>query len=342
MSTESMTAAVLTRTGAPLELQRLARPRPAEGWVLVELRAAGVCHTDLHLCDAVPERPPMPLVLGHEMAGVVAESRDGEWRTGERVGIYYYDGCGACAWCARGEENLCPVPRAKWGFDTDGGYAQFVAVPGRCLVRVPDGFSLSQAAAVGCAGTTAVHAVGGVAGVRPGETVAVIGVGGVGSACLQVAKVYGARTIALDPRPEARELALHLGADAVFDGADGGARRLRGGSSGEEGCAVVIDTVGGEATVDTAVALAIRGGRVVLIGYTGAPSSVNLVSVITREIMLLGSVGATRADAQAAMDLAARGLLRPTIAREFELHRANEALDLLRSSSVTGRLVLVP
>lgn len=341
-SPESMLAAVLVRRGEPLSVGPVPKPVPGPGQALVRVRAAGVCHTDLHLRDGVPDSPPMPLVLGHEIAGeVAAVGSDVDIPIGERVLVYYYDGCGACDWCRRGLENLCRTPAAKWGFDTDGGFAEYFLASARCLVPLPADLSFAGAAVLGCAGTTAMHVVGAVGKVAAGEDVVVIGAGGVGLAAVQVAIAHGASVIAVEPHPASRDRALEYGARLAVDPTAEDVVAAVRTATGGHGCDVVVDTVGNHDTPGQAVLMAQPQGRVVLVGYTDRPASVAVVSVVTRETRVLGSVGATLADAREAMALAANGSLRGCVADEYPLTGVNDALARLAGGGVVGRLVLV-
>ncbi|GGM87009.1 alcohol dehydrogenase catalytic domain-containing protein [Dactylosporangium sucinum] len=339
----SMGVAVLAALDTALQIQARPVPAPAAGQALIRVRAAGVCHTDLHLVAGVPAGPPLPLVLGHEIAGEVVEAGDGvEFAAGDRVLVYYYDGCGRCRWCAGGLENLCRQPKAKWGFDTDGGFAQYLAVPARCLVEVPAAVTLDDAAVLGCSGTTGVHVIDTVAQVAAGETVTVIGVGGVGLAAVQVALARGARVVAVDPHDGSRAAARQLGAGHCVDpAAEDAVAAVRAATSGG-GCDVVVDTVGNEYTPAQAVGMVRPQGRVVLVGYTGRPAGLDVAAVVTREARILGSVGATAADAREALRLAAAGRLRVPVADRYPLAEVNDALDRLQSGKVIGRLVLRP
>ncbi|MGP4110779.1 alcohol dehydrogenase catalytic domain-containing protein [Streptomyces sp. 4N509B] len=329
-----MRAAVLPAPRKPLRIETRPVPRPGPGELLVRVRAAGVCHTDLHLIEGVPADPPLPLVLGHEIAGEVVG-------TGERVLVYYYDGCGGCRWCRTGLENLCRTQRAKWGFDADGGFAEYVAVPARCAVPLPASLGFAEAAVLGCSGTTAVHVVRAVADLRAGERVTVVGVGGVGLACVQVAVAAGSEVTVVDPRKDSREAALRLGAVAAVDPGEVDPTDAVLAATGGHGCDAVVDTVGNAASPGQAVAMLRPRGRVVLVGYTEAPASVDVAALVTREARVLGSVGATLAEAHEAVEMAAAGTLRAVIASEFPLAQVNEALAALRAG-VTGRLVLLP
>ncbi|WP_327415184.1 alcohol dehydrogenase catalytic domain-containing protein [Streptomyces sp. NBC_01233] len=311
--------------------------------MLVRVRAAGLCHTDLHLADGSAVTPPLPIVLGHEIAGEVAEAGDGAgFAPGDRVLAYYYEGCGRCTWCRDGSENLCPDPAAKVGFDSDGGLCEYHLADARSLVPIADTVSFAEAAVLGCSGTTAVRVVRSVARTAPDETVVVIGAGGVGLAVVQEAVTEGARVIAVDPHAPSREQARRYGAHGVIDPLQGDPVAAVHAATAGEGCHVVVDTVGNTHTPGQAVRMTGTRGRVVLVGCTGERSALDVLDVVVRETEIRGSVGATLADAHTVMEMAAAGLLRGHVEAEYPLERVNEALTRLAAGNVTGRLVITP
>lgn len=343
MDSRVMSAAVLNALGKPLEIELRPRPVPGPGQVLVRVRAAGLCHTDLHLADGSAVTPPLPIVLGHEIAGEVAEVGEGAgFAPGDRVLAYYYEGCGYCAWCADGSENLCPDPAAKVGFDSDGGLCEYYLAGARSLVPIADTVSFAEAAVLGCSGTTAVRVVRSVARTAPDETVVVIGAGGVGLAVVQVAVADGARVIAVDPHASSREQARRYGAHSVIDPLEGDPVAAVHAATAGEGCQVAVDTVGNAHTPGQAVRMTGTRGRVVLVGYTGKPSTLDVLDVVVRETEIRGSVGATLADAHTVMRMASAGLIRGCVEAEYPLEQVNEALARLADGNVTGRLVITP
>lgn len=336
-----MSAAVLNALGRPLEIEFRPRPVPGPGQVLVRVRAAGLCHTDLHLADGSAVTPTLPIVLGHEIAGEVAEAGEGAgFAPGDRVLAYYYEGCGHCTWCVDGSENLCPHPAAKVGFDSDGGLREYYLAAARSLVPIADAVSFAEAAVLGCSGTTAVRVVRSVARTTAGETLVVIGAGGVGLAVVQVAVGDGARVIAVDPHAPSREQARRYGAHHVVDPLEGDPVAAVHAATAGEGCHVAVDTVGNAHTPGQAVRMTGTRGRVVLVGYTGKPSALDVLDVVVRETEIRGSVGATLADVHTVMQMAAAGLIRGCVEAEYPLEQVNEALTRLTDGNVTGRLVV--
>lgn len=202
----------------PLQLEEVPIPEPWPGEVLLWVRASGICHTELHFLSGLLNLGTAPLTLGHEIVGVVESVGPSveEPREGDRVIVYYYSGCGRCRHCRVGEENLCDDLRAEYGVVSDGGYAEYVAVPARNAVPLPDSVSDEEAAPIGCGVTTAVHA-GRLAGLRMGETMLAYGVGAVGYGLIQLGRLAGAAVIAVGRTYRKLELARELGADYTIN-----------------------------------------------------------------------------------------------------------------------------
>jgi len=340
---ETMRAARYHGPGDSLRLEEIPIPQPGAGEALVRVRAAGVCHTELHFLSGVLNLGVAPLTLGHEMAGEVAKVGPGVTavRPGDRVIVYYYVGCGACHWCRTGQENLCEALVAEYGFVSDGGLAEYVKVPARNLVKLPAGLSFEEAATLGCSATTAIHAAG-LARLAPGEVALVYGFGGVGAALVQYCDLSGARVIAVGRSPAKLQLARDLGAEAAIDAAredvPARVRELTGG----QGVDVVFELVGTAESMPKAVGSLRKRGRLVFIGYSQDLLTVSPIQLVILEAQVLGSVGNTLDELTKAVDLAAAGSIRATIDRVVPLEDVNRVLDDLRQGKVVGRAVVRP
>lgn len=341
---ESMTAVRYHGPGQPFRLEEVARPEPRPGEVLVRIAASGMCHTELHFGTGLLNLGVAPMTLGHEIAGRIAAVGEGvdPGRVGERVILYYYVGCGECEQCRLGREQLCPNLRAEYGFISDGGYAQYVSVPSRNAVPLPDTVSDVEAAPIGCGVTTAVHAAN-LAELRGGEWVVVYGIGGVGLGLVQLARARGARTIAVSRTEAKLSRARELGAEFAVDASDPStvAARIRE-ITGGAGADVVFECVGSAETMEQASAALGRRGRLVFVGYSEASFTVHPIQLVVFEQKVLGSVGATLQDLHEAVDLVARGVIRTVVDRELPLERYQEGLDALARGEPIGRIVLVP
>ncbi|MGQ4363905.1 Zn-dependent alcohol dehydrogenase [Streptomyces sp. SAS_272] len=282
-------AAVLPAVGAPLEVIGIDLPEPGPGQVRVRLAAAGVCHSDLSLSDGTM-RVPVPAVLGHEGAGTVVSVGEGVARVapGDRVVLNWAPSCGSCHACGLGEVWLCAnalngsadvYARTADGRDLHPGlnvaaFAEETVVQESCLLPLPDGIPLADAALLGCAVLTGYGAVHHNARVRAGETVAVFGVGGVGLAALQAARIAGASTIvAVDVSPEKEELARSAGATEYVIASPDTAREIRA-LTGRQGVDVAVECVGRAVAIRTAWESTRRGGRTTVVGIGGKDQQV--------------------------------------------------------------------
>jgi propanol-preferring alcohol dehydrogenase len=327
----------------PLKLEQVPDPVPGPGKVVVRVAAAGLCHTELHFLSGLLDLGVAPLTLGHEVVGRVHAVGAGVTglAEGQRVIVYYYVGCGACRHCLRGDEHLCDALRAEFGFVTDGGFAEYVRVPARCCVPLPDAVSDQAAAPIGCSVTTAVHAAG-LARLTMGDVVLVYGIGGVGLGLVQLARHAGAEVIAVSRTPAKRQRALDLGAAHAIDGAaEPVADRVRE-ITGGHGADVVMELVGTKATMEQSTRALAKRGRLVFIGYSEDLYTVHPIQLVITEASVTGSVGNTLAELQRGVDLVARGIVRTVLDRVLPLERFQDGVDALAAGDVIGRVVLTP
>ncbi|MEV6961611.1 Zn-dependent alcohol dehydrogenase [Streptomyces sp. NPDC051207] len=283
-------AAVLPAVGSPLEIAEIDLPDPGPGQVRIRLAAAGVCHSDLSLTNGTM-RLPVPAVLGHEGAGTVVAVGEGvgHLAPGDAVVLNWAPACGNCHACVLGEVWLCAnalagaaevhARRTSDGTELHPGlnvaaFAEETVVHESCVLPVPDGVPLTDAALLGCAVLTGYGAVHHSAKVRPGETVAVFGVGGVGLATLQAARIAGAsKIVAVDVSPEKEELARGAGATDYVVASDTTAREIRA-LTGKQGVNVAVECVGRAVTIRTAWESTRRGGRTTVVGIGGKDQQV--------------------------------------------------------------------
>ncbi|OAH15728.1 Zn-dependent alcohol dehydrogenase [Streptomyces jeddahensis] len=284
-------AAVLPAVGSPLEITEIELPEPGPGQVRVRLAAAGVCHSDLSLSNGTMQ-VPVPAVLGHEGAGTVVAVGEGVTHVapGDGVVLNWAPSCGSCHACSLGEVWLCAnalrgvgdvyAKRAQDGADLHPGlnvaaFAEETVVAEGCVLPAPDGVPLTDAALLGCAVLTGYGAVHHSARVREGESVAVFGVGGVGLATLQAARIAGAsKIIAVDVSPEKEELARRAGATDFVVASENTARQIRG-LTGKQGADVAVECVGRAVTIRTAWESTRRGGRTTVVGIGGKDQQVS-------------------------------------------------------------------
>jgi 6-hydroxycyclohex-1-ene-1-carbonyl-CoA dehydrogenase len=330
----TMRAAVFHGPGRPLRLEEVPLPEPGPGEVRVRVAACGVCHTDLHYVDhGTPTFKEPPLILGHEASGRVDALGPGVsgWTEGEPVLLPAVLTCGSCRFCRLGRENVCAEMR-MFGNHVDGAYAEYVLAPARDLFRLPPAIPLEEGCIIADALSTPYHAVKNRGQVRPGDTVAVFGVGGVGINVVQIAAAVGARVIAVDQNPERLTAALSLGASEAVDASrverpEKEVRSLTGG-----GVDVAFEAIGKASTLEAAFASVRRGGRLCVIGYSSEVPAWPASKVMFHEMEIVGSLGCRPVDYPPLIDMIARGRLQlaPLVTARFPLERINEALDHCR------------
>jgi NAD+-dependent secondary alcohol dehydrogenase Adh1 len=336
-----MRGALLSEYHQPLELVERPDPEPvAPGDVVVRVGGAGVCATDLHAQEGLMEPAGLkpPVVLGHENAGWVHEVGDGVTTAapGDAVLVYPAYSCGLCVACRRGIDMHCERHQFT-GLTRDGGFADFVLVDERQLIKLPSGVEPSAVAPHSDAGITAYHAVKKLLPrLAPGTTSVVIGVGGVGHIALQLLKVLGGgAVIGVDTDARRRMLAKEFGADEVLtDAAD-----VREATNGA-GADVVVDLVANDATHTAGVEMLARGGLYSTIGY-GGMITVPSVAMVVGETAIAGNLVGSWIDLWELLQLHASGDVKLRT-ETHPLESVNEVLDRLRDGEITGRAVLVP
>lgn len=344
-----MLAARLVKPGEPLVISDIAIPEPAFGEVLVQVESCGLCGTDIHLAidgDLPVERTP--ITLGHEVAGVVVQIATGvsQFKEGDRVAMFPSAVCGHCRFCRVGRESLCENSRV-YGMSRDGGLAQYVAAPANSLFHLPDEIPFDVGSIVTDGVSTPFHALRSRAQLHAGETVAVVGCGGLGTHAIMLAKLMGARLIvAIDVQAAALERAAALGADLTINPAEQDPGKTIREHTGLPGVDVALEFVGASKTVETALRVLDKTGRAVLVGVgMERPSLPPLAAFVGREQSVLGSFGMNRSDIEDLYALIANGRLDLTnsISARFPMSSANEALQQLASKE-TGivRLVVLP
>ncbi len=359
-------AAVLRSFKTPMTIEDIALDDPGPGEVVVRLAATGVCHSDLHITGGA-FKWPLPIVLGHEGAGVVERVGPGVRgaAVGDHVVLSWIPSCGRCRFCASGRPALCSN---RQGVEARGGaarmhdasgddvhqfldtsaFAEHVLVREEGVITVSPDIPLEVAALVGCAVLTGVGAVTRTARVEPGSTVAVFGAGGVGLNVVQGALLAGAsRIIVVDLRPAALELARRFGATDTLDASDPAVgdpakavRKLTGG-----GVDYAFEVVGLPQTISQAWESLAPGGRAVVVGLTQPRDQVTLRADFLSEKALLGCIlgsAVPRVDVPRALDLYQRGKLKieELLTRHYRLDQINEALEALQSGE-GGRGIIV-
>src|ERR1700720_1494872 len=338
-----MKAAILHEFKEPLTIEEVARPRPAAHEVLIEVQACGVCHSDLHVAYGDwPQIVPItkkPLILGHEIAGRVAEKGASvdHLELGDRVGVpWVHWTCGECEFCREGNENLC-VKQQITGVTVDGGYAEFVKAPASHALRIPQGLSCVEAAPLFCAGVTVYRAMR-QAKVQPGQRLAVFGVGGLGHLAVQIGQGLGAIVTAIDISDEKLALARSLGASTTLNaGTANVVKELRRAG----GVHAALVTSAAKAAYDTAFPCVRPTGMLLVVGLPSESLCFPPIQMAALEVRIQASSVGTREDLREELALGAAGKVRCQTATR-PLAQVNEVLQQLRSGQVSGRLILVP
>ncbi|HKU49991.1 MAG TPA: alcohol dehydrogenase [Nitrososphaera sp.] len=350
-----MKAARIIKTKEPLEIKEVTTPKPHNDQVLVRVESAGVCHSDLHLWDGGYAGPQgvfmkvedrgvrFPLTPGHEIAGTIedlGESVTG-FQKGDKVLVYPWIGEGVCPACRVGEENVCDNPRTL-GIYQDGGYSEAVLVPSyKHLVKVGS-LDLNAAASLACSGLTAYTAVK-KANAQPGETIVVIGAGGLGLMAVQLAKaVTNARIAIVDIDDKKLAEAKRLGADELINSAAGDPVNGVKAITDSLGAEAVIDFVNNQKTAPNSINMLRKRGRLVMVGLFGGSLELNLPLVPLRAFTLTGAYTGKFADLVELVALAKANKIQSVVSRKFSLEEANGALEELKAGKIIGRAVINP
>jgi alcohol dehydrogenase, propanol-preferring len=336
----TMKAAVVQRFGAPLAIEEVSVPKPGPGEVLVKIVATGVCHTDLHAADGDwPVKPVPPFIPGHEGAGIVVAVGAGvtQWKEGDRVGIaWLHDACGSCEYCYTGWETLCEKQHNS-GYSVNGSFAEYAIGSAAYVGRLPANVDFVAMAPILCAGVTTYKGIKETEA-RPGEWIAISGIGGLGHIAIQYAKAMGLHVVALDVTEEKLSLARSVGAELAIDAKapDAAAQVIRETEGGAHG--VLVTAVSPPAFAQ-ALQLVRRKGTISLVALPPGDFATPIFDVVLKRITLRGSIVGSREDLAEAIDFAAEGKVKAHI-HQRRLEEINEVFADLKDGKVDGRIVL--
>jgi len=342
-----MKAVRLVAVKQPLQMQQVSVPSVGERDVLVRVKAAGICHSDAHYRAGTSPAGPLPLTLGHEVAGVVEKigSQVGNVKVGDRVCLHYLATCGNCMYCSKGNEQFC-AQGAMIGKHRDGGYAEYIVMPARSIVLLPDEVPFEQGAALMCSSSTCFHALR-KARMQPGETVVVFGAGGLGMSAIQIAKAFGALDVyAVDISEEKLRLAEQYGAIPVNAARTDPVAEIKRLTKGK-GVDVALEVVGLPQTMRQAVLSLGVLGRAALVGLTNKSFEVYpYTELLGKEAQVIGSSDHLLSELPLLLELARRRILdlSGVITRTVPLDAGeiNGALDELDHFGSNVRTVIVP
>ncbi|MCX7277519.1 MAG: zinc-dependent alcohol dehydrogenase [Burkholderiales bacterium] len=335
----TMKAAVVHAFGQPLQIEEVAIPEVPAGQVLVKVIASGVCHTDLHAAEGDwPVKPSLPFIPGHEGVGFVAAVGAGvkNIREGDRVGVpWLHTACGHCEHCITGWETLCDSQQMT-GYTVNGGYAEYVLADPGYVGHLPANVGFSEIAPVLCAGVTVYKGLK-VLDCKPGDWVAISGIGGLGHLAVQYAKAMGFHVIAVDIDAAKLQLAERLGADIVINAAQQDPvqevqRALRGAHG-------VLVTAVSRSAFAQGLGMLHKRGTMSLVGLPPGDFALPIFDMVLNAKTVRGSIVGTRMDLQEALAFAGDGKVR-TIYSEDKLDNINAVFDRMRAGNIEGRIVM--
>ena len=336
---KTMKAAVVRAFGQPLVIEEVKVAMPGPGQILVKIAATGVCHTDLHAADGDwPVKPNPPFIPGHEGVGHVVAVGQAvtHVREGDRVGVpWLYSACGHCVHCLGGWETLCESQQ-NTGYSVNGSFAEYVLADPNYVGILPDSVGFVEISPVLCAGVTVYKGLK-VTDTRPGDWVAISGIGGLGHMAVQYAKAMGLNVVAVDIDDAKLTLATQLGADLTVNARhqDPAAfiRKEIGGAQG-----VLITAVSPKA-FQQAMGMVRRGGTVALNGLPPGDFPLSIFDTVLNGITVRGSIVGTRLDLQESLDFAAHGKVRATVTTD-RVENINAIFDSMRRGAIEGRIVI--
>ncbi len=341
---KGLKAALFKGAGQPLEIAEVEKPEPGYGEALVKVSACGVCATDLHYLHGVPTFKKPPLILGHEISGIVKELGDGAEgvKVGDKVLIPPVLSCGSCQKCREGRDNICERMQMV-GNNIDGGFAEYIKVPARMLFKLPEELPLVESCIISDAVSTPFHAVKNRGAVRGGEWVAILGFGGVGINAVQIAASLGASVIAIDIDDRKLQLAKQLGAVETINPREVDVAKAVQQITGKAGVDVAFEIIGKPTTLEQAFNLVKPGGRLVVVGYSAENWNLRVSRVMFREITVLGSLGCRLAEYPTLINMVKNGKIKlePIISSKLKLEQINEAMKNLEEGKVIGRQIIV-
>jgi propanol-preferring alcohol dehydrogenase len=342
-----MKAVRLVKPGQALELHELPIPTVGSDDVLVKVKAAGICHSDAHYRAGVSPVKPLPMTLGHEVAGVieVVGTSVRDFKPGERVCLHYMVTCGVCKYCQRGSEQFC-TSGSMIGKYRDGGYAEYIMVPARSVFHLPTEIPFEQGAIMMCSSATSFHALKKVR-LQPGEKAAIFGVGGLGISAVQLAHAFGAlQVFAVDIHPGKLALAEEHGAIPVNPKEVNPVQAIKD-ATGGNGVDVALELIGLPVTIDQAIQSVAVFGRIGLVGLSDKTIEIDPYNqLLNREAEIIGVSDHLAQELPALFEFAVQGKLdlSKVVVETIPLEAAqiNRVHDQMDAYAHQGRVVIMP
>lgn len=340
----TMKAQVMHEWNGPFHLEDRPIPEVGPAEVLVEVKACGVGLTLTNL--RARYRGSFPRIIGHEVGGIVQSvgSMVRTCKPDDRVCVSFYITCGYCKWCISGRETLCENFGGFVGEAIDGGFAEYIKVPQRNCIHIPNGISFVDAGVTTDAVATNWHVFKERAKTKPNDIVLVVGAGGgVGIHCVQVAKVFGAKVIGVDLSDDKLEVAKRYGCDVVINVLDKDLAEEVLKATDGHGVDCAVNMVSTSQTINGSIGALSRGGTLVLVGAPRDVKSLNfnMSRLISDEINLTGTRCATKQEIRESLSLVERGLVKPAVLNTFHLEEANEVFEKIDNMRLTGRSAFI-
>lgn len=342
-----MKAVRLVKVGRQLEMHDIPIPEVGPQDVLVKIKAAGICHSDAHYRAGVSPVHPLPMTLGHEVAGVIEKVGEtvAGFQPGDRVCLHYMVTCGHCEYCNMGSEQFC-TSGSMIGKYRPGGYAEYISLPARSVFKLPEEIPFEQAAIMMCSSSTSLHALR-KARLKAGETVAIFGVGGLGMSAVQLAFAMGAlRVYGVDLNPDKLSLAEQYGAVPINAGQVDAVNEIKRLTRGK-GVDVALELIGLPVTMRQAIESVSVFGRIVLVGLNEETIEINpYVELLGKEAEIIGVSDHLASEIPTLIDFAQTGkldlskVISHTI--PLDVDSINETFDQLDNYSHAGRVVITP
>jgi alcohol dehydrogenase, propanol-preferring len=350
-----MVSARIVKTNDPLVIEDVNIPKPKNLQVLVKVKAAGICHSDLHLWEGgymgaggkfmkVEDRGVhFPLTPGHEVSGVIEEIGESvlHFQKGDNVLVYPWIGDQICRSCKSGDEHLCEAPQTL-GIYQDGGYSDLLLVPSfKYLIKLSN-MDFNSSASLACSGLTAYTAIKKTAAM-PGENLVIIGAGGLGLMAVQIAKsITNANVVIMDVDDEKLKEAKKLGADITVNSMSTDPVKAIKDITNGKGCEVLVDFVNNNKTAPTAIEVLRKRGRYIMVGLFGGSLELNLPLVPLRAFTITGAYTGGFNDLVELVSLFKAGKINSVVSKHYKLEEANNALEDLKNRKIIGRAVFNP
>jgi propanol-preferring alcohol dehydrogenase len=339
MLPKTMKAAVVRDFGQPLHIEEVEVKRPGRNEILVKVVASGVCHTDLHAIEGDwPVKPKMPLIPGHEGVGYVVALGEGvtNVKEGDPVGVpWLYSACGHCDHCITGWETLCDTQH-NGGYSVDGGFAEYVIADARYVGKLPNNPNFLEMAPILCAGVTVYKGLKETE-TKPGEWVAISGIGGLGHVAVQYAKAMGMHVAAIDVADDKLALAKRLGADIVVNAkTEDPGQKLQKEVGGVHGALI---TAVSPIAFKQGIEVLRKKGTIALNGLPPGSFDLPIFETVLKRITVRGSIVGTRKDLQEAIEFAAEGKVKANVTAA-KLEDVNDVFEKMKKGQIEGRMVL--